>query len=149
MTLGGPGRGGWVGGPALSPLPSLTSCRPSLSPPPAGCSIPPPHCRCPDRQSGRGSLSPCCRERARGYPGAQGCQGAPTHPALRTPFPSPEQSRCRHTEAAGYPGKEVTSVSGRQRKEPGEVGTSIPKPQMEVGRRASQESRDFLWGQRK
>ncbi|XP_043763734.1 tenascin-X isoform X8 [Cervus elaphus] len=113
MTLGGPGRGGWVGGPALSPLPSLTSCRPSPSPPPAGCSIPPPHCRCPDRQSGRGSLSPCYREGARGYPGAQGCQGAPTHPALRTPFPGPGQSRCRHTEAAGYPasGKMPTQCS--------------------------------------
>ncbi|XP_055263164.1 tenascin-X isoform X3 [Moschus berezovskii] len=65
--------------------------------------LPPPHCRSPDRQSGRGSVSPCCRDRARGYPGAQDCQGAPTHPALRTRFPSSGQSRCRHTEAAGYP----------------------------------------------
>ena len=55
MTLGGPGRGGWVGGPALSPLPSLTSCWSSPSPPPAGFSLPPPHCRCPDRQSTVGS----------------------------------------------------------------------------------------------
>ncbi|XP_065768155.1 tenascin-X isoform X4 [Muntiacus reevesi] len=80
---------------------------------PGSLIIPPPHCRCPDRQSGRGSLSPCCREGARGYPGAQGCQGAPTHPALRTPFPSPGQSRCRHTEAAGYPasGKMPTQCS--------------------------------------
>lgn len=87
MTLGGPGRGGRAGGPALSPLLSLTSCWSSPSPPPARCSLPPSHCRSPDRRSGGGSVSPCCREQAKGHPGAQGCQGAPTHPAPRTPFP--------------------------------------------------------------
>lgn len=87
MTLGGPGRGGWVGGPALSPLPSLTSCWSSPSPPPASFSLPPPHCRCPDRRSGRGSVSPCCRERARGYTRSSGLPRGIHPPFPENPLP--------------------------------------------------------------
>lgn len=111
MTLGGPGRGR-AGGPALSPLPSLTSCWSSPSPPPARSRLPPSHCRSPDRRSGGGSVSPCCREQAKGHPGAQGCQGAPTHPAPRSPSQGRGQSRCRDTAAACYSGEERHSGRG-------------------------------------